>query len=81
MPWFIIAPDHQRKPRERVGLPRKRRGEYPGGIYHVMSRGDRREDIFLNLPACLQAMSIGRTSSKPWPKPASKPNPRSMLIV
>jgi len=22
--------------------------EYPGAIYHVMSRGDRREDIFLD---------------------------------
>jgi putative transposase len=29
-------------------MPRKLRVEYPGAIYHVMSRGDRREDIFLN---------------------------------
>src|SRR5947209_2119805 len=28
-------------------MPRKMRVEYPGAIYHVMSRGDRREDIFL----------------------------------
>ena len=27
-------------------MPRKVRVEYPGAIYHVMSRGDRREDIF-----------------------------------
>ena len=27
-------------------MPRKRRIEYPGAIYHVMNRGDRREDIF-----------------------------------
>jgi len=27
-------------------MPRKLRVEYPGAIYHVMSRGDRREDIF-----------------------------------
>jgi len=27
-------------------MPRKIRVEYPGAIYHVMSRGDRREDIF-----------------------------------
>lgn len=27
-------------------MPRKLRLEYPGAIYHVMSRGDRREDIF-----------------------------------
>ncbi len=28
-------------------MPRKLRLEYPGAIYHVMSRGDQREDIFL----------------------------------
>ena len=27
-------------------MPRKLRIEYPGAIYHVMNRGDRREDIF-----------------------------------
>lgn len=26
-------------------MPRKLRLEYPGAIYHVMNRGDRREDI------------------------------------
>src|SRR5579863_4573256 len=29
-------------------MPRKLRVEYHGAMYHVMSRGDRREDIFLN---------------------------------
>ena len=29
-------------------MPRKPRVQYPGAIYHVVSRGDRREDIFLN---------------------------------
>lgn len=29
-------------------MPLKLRIEYPGAIYHVMSRGDRREDIFLD---------------------------------
>ena len=29
-------------------MPRKVRVEYPGAIYHVMSRGDRREDIFFD---------------------------------
>ena len=28
-------------------MPRKLRVEYPGAIYHVLSRGDRREDIYL----------------------------------
>lgn len=26
-------------------MPRKVRIEYPGAMYHIMSRGDRREDI------------------------------------
>ena len=30
-------------------MPRKIRVEYPGAIYHVMSRGNRRADIFLDL--------------------------------
>ena len=29
-------------------MPRKLRVEYPGAMYHVMSRGDRREDIYLD---------------------------------
>ena len=27
-------------------MPRRIRVEFPGAIYHVLSRGDRREDIF-----------------------------------
>jgi REP element-mobilizing transposase RayT len=27
-------------------MPRKLRIEYPGAIYHVMNRGNRREEIF-----------------------------------
>jgi REP element-mobilizing transposase RayT len=29
-------------------VPRKLRIEYEGGIYHVMNRGDRQEEIFLD---------------------------------
>jgi REP element-mobilizing transposase RayT len=29
-------------------MPRKLRVQYPGAIYHVLSRGDRQEDIFLD---------------------------------
>ena len=29
-------------------MPRQLRVEYPGAIYHVMSRGDRQQDIYLN---------------------------------
>jgi REP element-mobilizing transposase RayT len=31
-----------------IPMPRKPRLEYPGAIYHVMNRGDRREDIVLD---------------------------------
>ena len=27
-------------------MPRQLRVQYPGAIYHVMSRGDRRKDIY-----------------------------------
>jgi REP element-mobilizing transposase RayT len=29
-------------------MPRTMAVEYPGAIYHVMSRGDRRENIFVD---------------------------------
>jgi hypothetical protein len=29
-------------------MPRKVRIQYPGAVYHLMSRGNRREDIFLD---------------------------------
>jgi REP element-mobilizing transposase RayT len=29
-------------------MPRQLRIQYPGAMYHVMSRGNRREDIFLD---------------------------------
>ena len=32
--------------RVSIAMPRKLRVQFPGAIYHVMSRGDRREAIF-----------------------------------
>jgi len=32
----------------QCAMPRKLRVEYPGALYHLMSRGDRREDIYLD---------------------------------
>ena len=43
-------------------MARKLRVEYPGAIYHVMSRGDRREPIFKGNPdrvAFLQTLAQG----------------------
>jgi putative transposase len=31
-------------------MPRQRRLEYPGAVYHVVNRGDRREEIFRDDP-------------------------------
>ena len=31
-----------------LGMPRHPRVEYPGAIYHVMSRGDRKDAIYLD---------------------------------
>lgn len=33
---------------DKQNMPRKLRVQYSGAIYHAMSRGDRREDIFLD---------------------------------
>jgi len=40
-----IALDGWRCTRQAGPMPRTMRVEYPGAIYHVMDRGDRREDI------------------------------------
>jgi hypothetical protein len=40
--------DILRFPGDFLFMPRKVRLEYPGAIYHVMSRGDQRQDIFLD---------------------------------
>jgi hypothetical protein len=44
-------------------MPRQWRIEYPGTIYHAMSRGDRREQIFLDdvdRPVCVRHAQAGR---------------------
>jgi len=37
----ILATDY-------VGMPRKQRIEYPGAVYHVISRGNYRKELFLS---------------------------------
>ncbi len=41
-------------------MSRKLRIEYPGAMYHVMSRGDQREDIFRD-QSCGATISCNRT--------------------
>src|SRR5205814_4563433 len=38
--------DAGREKSQRPSMPRQLRIEYPGAIYHVMNRGDHRENIF-----------------------------------
>ena len=53
-------------------MARKLRVQYPGALYHVMNRGDRREPIFKD--------DIDRKLflTKPWAKPVRKPDGCSM---
>lgn len=44
---------------EAPGMPRQVRIEFPGTIYHVMSRGNRRPDIYLDDVARQETSSIG----------------------
>jgi hypothetical protein len=46
--WVILGIDSRLSIVLYVGMPRKLRLEYSGAIYHVMSRGDRREKIYLD---------------------------------
>ena len=46
--------------------------KYPGAIYHVMNRGDRRKEIFQD------DLDRESSSQKPWAKPVKKPGGSSM---
>jgi hypothetical protein len=39
-------------------MPRTLRTGYPGAIYHVLNRGDRREAVFRNDTDCKRFMNI-----------------------
>jgi len=46
-------------------MPRKLRVQYPGAIYHLMNRGDRREDIFEDAKDRLRFLgTLGHTCDK-----------------
>ena len=45
---FLLCLDRNLIFSEAHPMPRKLRVQYPGAIYHVMSRGDRRDKIFLD---------------------------------
>ena len=46
--WFISELTDQAGSADIVVMPRKMRVEYPDAVYHIMSRRDRSEDIFLD---------------------------------
>jgi hypothetical protein len=53
-------------------MPRKLRVEYAGAMYHVMSRGDQRDDIFLD---DVDRHDFIKTLAQPARGPAGKPMP------
>ena len=72
-------------------MPRKMRVQYPGAMYHVMSHGDQRDDIFLadvDRPVCVRHAcaaarqaghaQAGMTSSRLW---LSEDDPGKVAIV
>jgi len=44
-------------------MPRKMRVQYPGAMYHVMSRGDQRDDMFLDDVGAASALVKGTRSA------------------
>ena len=45
-------------------MPRKLRIQYPGALYHVMNRGDRRENIFRDADRQLFLSTLGEACGK-----------------
>jgi hypothetical protein len=43
-------------------MPRQLRLEYPGAVYHVVNRGDRREEIFRDDPDRERFLAVLRSS-------------------
>ena len=62
--WVIWGVDSDSSIVWDAGMPRKLRMEYPGAMYHVMSRGDWRERIFLDDVDREEAQD--RRLSYPW---------------
>jgi hypothetical protein len=50
-------------------MPRKPRLQYPGAIYHLMNRGDRRDNIFLD---DVDRFRFLKSLAKPARRPAGK---------
>jgi len=48
IPWVIVGIDSRLSIVLYAAMPRKLRLEFPGAMYHVMSRRDRRERMFLD---------------------------------
>ena len=46
-------------------MPRRLRIEYPGAVYHVMNRGDRREDIFKDDDYGVERHETGEVNAQP----------------
>jgi len=55
-------------------LPRAGRVEYPGAIYHMMDRGDLREDILLSGTAQAAKSLLHHLAHEPPPHPSARMN-------
>ena len=62
--WFVFDLIWRRPSAVYGFMPRKLRVQYSGAMYHVMSRGDRGEDIFLD-EANLHKWMQARASENP----------------
>jgi hypothetical protein len=47
-----------------LAVSRKLRIEYPGAMYHVMNRGDQRDNIFLS-EVVIQNNALGTVAARP----------------
>lgn len=50
-----------------IFIPRKRRNWYPGAIYHVVVRGNHKDDIFMNRNDYLQYMKYLNETNEKYP--------------
>jgi hypothetical protein len=59
-------------------MPRQLRVEFAGAIYHLMSRGDRRENIFRD---DVDRQDFFKTLAEACPRPAKRRGSRCMPIA
>lgn len=64
--WFAVWLYLQGETRQKVGMPRKPQVEYPDAVCNVISRRDRREDIYVEE---MDREVSPKTLTEAWQKP------------